>query len=78
MDHSKTNNERLAVLETKVENVEVILTRLETKIDVLSSGFITRDEFNSLKSTRWRDSVILILVSSAIAALITFYVTHHA
>jgi exonuclease VII small subunit len=41
---SPNTNERLAVLETKVTNIENGMTRIESKLDVFQETFATKEE----------------------------------
>lgn len=80
----KKDGERLAVLENqmtgvskKVDALDISIQSLHIKMDTLVStfheNFVSKGEFDEWKKNRVLERILIILVSSVIGALITFY-----
>lgn len=63
----------IAVLKTKVENIEKIMGRVEGKIDAQTDLYVTRNEFNEFKQ-RWFLSHSLSAVAGAVIAGVLVYI----
>jgi archaellum component FlaC len=83
----KNDYERIATLETQLETLTKSVERIETKLDLLTSSFITRneadirfqnlkEEIEELKQNKRANSALLVSVTSVavtfIFALINF------
>lgn len=67
----------IAILKTKVENIEKVLSRVEGKIDAQTDLYVSRTEFNEFKA-RWLLSHSLSAVLGAVmSGLIVYFLTHH-
>lgn len=66
----------IAVLKTKVDNIEKVLGRVEGKIDAQTDLYVTRTEFNEFK-TRWLLShTLTALIGAVLSGLIVYFLTH--
>lgn len=81
----KTDGERLAVLETqsialnkKLDVLDASIGGLHTKMDglltTLSSNFVSKGEFEEWKKARSLERILIILVTSAITGLVSFFI----
>lgn len=77
MASKKTEPERLAVLETKVTNIEQGQARVEVKMDTLidkiDSNFVTKDEFKAYKQSQIWQKLLIAIGFTFIGALITYF-----
>lgn len=80
----KEDGERLATLETQVENTNQKLTTLENsvqglhgKFDALSTmittNYVAKDTFEEYKKNRWLERSLIILVTSIISGLVGLF-----
>jgi uncharacterized protein YgiM (DUF1202 family) len=65
----------IAVLKTKVENIDKVLTRVETKIDAQSELYVTRTEFNEFKSKWLLSHTLSAVMGSVLTGLIVYFLT---
>lgn len=75
---TKSNDERLAIMETKVNTLQSDVTEiksdLKTLIDKIDSNYLTKDEFKAFKQSQvWQKALIAVLFSF-IGALITYFI----
>lgn len=47
-----TESERMAKVETKLEQIEQLLTKLDTKFDLLNTAFVPRNEIDEMFRSR--------------------------
>lgn len=80
------DGERLAVLEEQtkelkvsVDGVKASMNSLHTKFDALSTAiserYVSKDTFTEYKRSRLLERILTILVTTAIAALVTYFFT---
>lgn len=69
-------NADIAVLKTKVENIESVLVRVESKLDAQSTNFVTQAEFSEFKK-RWFLSHTLAAISGSVLTGVVIYIITH-
>jgi hypothetical protein len=67
----------IAVLKTKVENIEKVMVRVEQKIDAQTDLYVTRTEFNEFKQRWFFSHTLAAVAGSVITGLIVYFLTHH-
>lgn len=65
----------IAVLKTKVDNIEKVLGRVESKIDAQNELYITRTEFNEFKQRWFLSHSLSAVLGAVMAGLIVYYLT---
>jgi hypothetical protein len=77
---TKSDPERLSVLETKVDNLGSSQDRMETKLDSLiekvDSNFITKDEFRAYKQSQVWQKALISIAFLLIGGLTTYFFTN--
>lgn len=66
----------IAVLKTKVENIDKVLTRVESKIDAQNELYVTRVEFNEFKQRWFLSHSLAAVIGAVLSGLIVFFITH--
>jgi len=68
----------IAVLKTKMENVEIVLSRVEKKIDAQTDLYVTRTEFNEFKQRWFLSHSLAAVIGSVLTGLIVYFLTTHS
>lgn len=66
----------IAVLKTKVDNIEKVLVRVEQKIDSQTDLYVTRTEFNEFKQKWFLSHSMAAIIGSVLTGLIVYFLTH--
>lgn len=81
---TKSNDERLAVLETEVKNLGIKINSMENSVqslhgkfdvfsNLVSTNFVSKETFDEYKKTRMMDRVLTVLVTAIITGLVAYF-----
>lgn len=78
------DGERLAALETNMENVQDKLNTMENSIqglhgkfdsfiNTITTNYVVKDTFEEWKKNRWLERIVIIIITAIISGLIAFF-----
>lgn len=70
---TKTESAEIAVLQTQMKSVMECVSRIEEKLDLQTSMFVTKSEFNEFKK-RWLLSHTMSAFAGSVVTAITIYI----
>lgn len=73
---TKTESAEIAVLQTQMKGVMECATRIEEKLDLQTSLFVTKSEFNEFKKRWLLSHSMSAIAGSVVTALIIYIITH--
>ena len=73
---TKTESAEIAVLQTQMKSVMDCATRIEEKLDMQTSMFVTSAEFNEFKKRWLLSHSMSAIAGSVVTALIIYIITH--
>lgn len=73
---TKSENADIAVLQAEMKSVKETLLRIEGKLDLQSTAYVNRSEFESYKKSQNVQKFFIAIVAIIIGALVTFFFTN--
>ena len=73
---NKSTETEIGILQTQMKSVMECATRIEEKLDLQTSLFVTKSEFNEFKKRWLLSHSMSAIAGSVVTALIIYIITH--